>query len=184
MAIYTYAEVIVRDPSLADYPQEYIQDLLDASEEWINAFLGTGDPTYDEPTAVSELITARGELFFLSQPASEILSVTERGVALEATDYELRFGGRVVRRLGTGTYPYAYGWYGGIDISYVPMSLDASKRIAQLELIKLELNTNPGAVSETIGAWSETTSSTSEGQYLGSREAILRAMRPSFVGIH
>jgi hypothetical protein len=184
VAILTYAEVIVLDPSLATYPEEYIQALLDASEEWIVAYLGAGDPTYEEPTAVSELITVRGELFFLSRPASEIISVKERGVTLDADDYELRFGGTVVRRLGTGTYPYAYGWYGGIDITYVPLSDVASRRLAQLELIKLELNTNPGALSETIGAWSETISTTSKDQYLGSREAILAALRPGFVGIH
>lgn len=183
MAILSYSEAVALKPSFADYEQGYIELLLAASAEWIESYLGTGAPTYDEPTAVSELITARGPLIRLSQPAAEILTVKERDITLDAEDYELRSGGWVVRRLRTGPYPYTHGWYGGIDITYVPLSNTSARELAQLELIELHLNNTPGVTSERIGEWSETFSQ-SRDEYMQSRDRILAGITGGVVGIY
>lgn len=161
-----------------------LQRLLDAAEEDINNFLGPGAGTYDEPTAINELITTQSDLLLLGRPAEEILTVIEVTTTLAADDYELRSSGHTVRRLNTGTNPRRW-WYGRIDITYVPRTIAATKERVQLELLELSINFTPGASSERIGDWAETlpTGGQSQASIEEQRAAILAGLVPSSVGI-
>lgn len=184
MAILSYAEAIVRYPDLASHPQSLIQALLAAAEELIVAHVGPGAPTYDEPTAINELITHHGgDLLMLGRPALEILSVLEgpTPTTLSADDYEIRSSGTTLRRLNTGTHPRTR-WYGRADITYVPLSDAARREVAQLSLVRLFLDYSPGVQSERIGEWSETFAS-ANARFREDRDAILSTLSPVTAGI-
>lgn len=179
----SYDEAIERQPDLADEPEAQVTALLAAAYELILEWLGPGSPTYEEPTAVNELISARGELFRLSQPASEILTLKEAGTTRAADTFELRSDGRTVRRVGTGTWPYIRGWRGGIDVTYVPLEDTARREVAQLALVRLFLDFNPGVVSERIGEWSETFAQ-GNAAYRESLDSIRSTLMPVAAGIY
>lgn len=157
--------------------EELIQSLLDAAEATIDDVLGPpGGP-------VNELISARGELIRLSRPAASIEAVLEASRTLETTDYELRSGGRIVRRLKTGQWPYIRGWRGGIDITYTPVDDTDTRIAAQTALVRLGLDYKPGVTSERIGEWAETFAQGGMG-YVQARDSILASLTDSTVGIY
>ena len=143
-----------------------LQTYLDA------AFADIDDVAPSGP--VNELIRqGRGDLLMLAQPAEEILSIVERDVTLAADDYEVRSSGQTLRRLRTGTNP-AWGWQGRIDVSYIP-DVDAASRIrVAIELVKLDLVSQSGLTSQTIGTWSETYNTAKP--YAQSRAEILASI--------
>lgn len=166
-----------------DLSDAALQILLDAS--W--AAIGTA-------TAVDELISARGELLLLSRPASAITAVVERGVTLDTADYDLRSDGVSVRRLRTGTWPYAYGWRGLVDISYTANISQAEVERVQLGLVQLDIAALAAApVAVTTGLTSlkigEVTEEYATGESVGaaitsSREALLASLNRGVVGIY
>jgi hypothetical protein len=75
-------------------------------------------------------------------------------VTLVADDYELSWTGQTLRRLNDGTTPRWY-WYGRVKVTYTPVDDLAQRQRAQLALMRLDITTNPGLASQTIGTWSE-----------------------------
>ena len=129
-----------------------LQLLLDAADDEIEDVAPSG--------SVDELLSpGHGDLLMLSRPAESITSVVEGHYGAEVTlatdDYEIRSSRQTLRRLRTGTNP-AYHWRGRVDVTYVPEpDADQRKRV-QLALVQLDLNSQPGVQSETIGTWSQT----------------------------
>lgn len=119
------------------------------------------DAAYDEiedaaPSAeVAELIgPVRGDLIMLGRAAASVEHVYENDVEIAADDYELRPSGTTLRRLSTGTNP-AYAWRGRVDVRYLPDVDTTVRKRVQLELVKLDLASNPTLASQTIGTWKE-----------------------------
>ena len=156
-----------------------LQLLLDAAAQAIIAEVGASED-------VSEFIAAHGDLLLLSQPASAITSVIERSgwsdVALDATDYELRASGQTLRRLWTGINP-SRRWRGRIDVPYSPLADEATRKVVQLELVKLELGSTAGVgvlASQRLGDWSESYQSSAP-TYAQQRADILASLHGSAV---
>lgn len=107
---------------------------------------------------VVTVLGAHGPLLMLPYRASGIVSVTEdaygEALSLAADDYELSWSGRTLRRLNDGTNPRDY-WWRRVKVTLTPVDDLAQRQRAQLALMRLDITTNPGLASQTIGTWSE-----------------------------
>ena len=165
---------------------EALQSLLDAALEAITARYGDiGDESVDirRPT---------GPSIRLSQRAQSIISVTEqpavgwgswggRKVDLDVLDWQLRPGGAILERLPTGPNP-AYRWRGRVEVHYWPVDDAAERDRVAVDLVKLDLNLQPGLIETSIGTWSEKSSKLAA-SYQTEREDILSSLRLGFNGI-
>jgi hypothetical protein len=153
--------------------------LADAS---LQALLDAAYASIDQRVAPSgtmrERLVATGPLLMLSRPADIVTEVIENGVELDDDDFELR--GTVLLRLSTGPHG-SWRWRGPVDLTYIPVEGDSLRDTVALQLVKLDLNTQHGLASQTIGDWSETYE-TGGGGYMEQREAILSALRePAYI---
>lgn len=145
--------------------------LITAAYEAIDARIGAEGDT-------GELLHGVGDLIMLARRAAAITSITEvRGTTeldLAADDYELRPGGRSLRRLATGTNP-AYRWRGRNDVRYTPMVTEADRDRVAIALVKLDADNQPGVVSERLGEHSVAYAQGDQ-TYAREREAILNSL--------
>jgi hypothetical protein len=104
--------------------------------------------------------------------------VTERSgssseLALAANDYR-QLSGYVFERLVTGTNARRY-WYGPrVAVVYTPVDDTDIRKMVQLALCKLDIATNPGLASQTIGSWTE--------QYTQAGQASPEELRADILG--
>jgi hypothetical protein len=120
-------------------------------------------------------VVLRGDglaLLRLIRPASAITSITEQrylsqaGVLLDPTDYELRPGGRLLERLpSTGTWGY---WGRKVTVVYDPIPEISLRDRLVIDLVQLAVQHN-GLQSEKIGDYSS-----SSQEYTKAREQILQ----------
>jgi hypothetical protein len=153
--------------------------LSDASvQTLINDAYSLIDQRVSPMSPMRERLTASGPMLMLSRPADIVTEVIESGLELDDDDFELR--GTVLLRLSTGPNP-SWRWRGYVDLTYIPTEGDSLRDGTALRLVRLELNTQHGLASQTIGDWSETYE-TGNGGYMEQREAILSALRePAYI---
>jgi hypothetical protein len=158
------------DTELEDDP---LQRLIDAAYETLDDYLGIEGTGYDG-NVNSELITpsGRGDLLRLSRRALAITSITEGTTELDPDDYELRPSGYTLVRLSTGTNPSSR-WRSRVDVAYTTVVDGAERDRVAIALVKLDINAEPGATAETIGAWSEQRGANSAWNIEQERAAIL-----------
>lgn len=134
-----------------------IQRLLDDAEAAITAYAG---PAYEDlMDPLEELVSGGSARISVSRPIGSIDSVTERDgwstpVFLETDDWEQtsRF---TLGRLRYGTNRWSV-FRDPVRIAYFPVDDTATRKMVQVELIKLEIAFNPALSSETVGAWTQT----------------------------
>lgn len=136
-----------------------IQQIIDAEEQEIIARFGGH-------AAQTEQFEAEipGTLLF---PKRAMLSVTsvvetilwpdtfiggygESTATLDATDYAIEPGGKSLRRLSDGTHPRD-DWGQRVVVTYAPVSENAKRVMALINLCKLAINTSAGIKSESVG---------------------------------
>jgi len=88
-----------------------------------------------------------------NRPIGTVTSVTEDGVVLATDDYTA--SGYILHRIGTGTNP-RWHWGRHVIVVYTPADDTAERRRVQSELVKLDLDFEPGLASQQIGTWTET----------------------------
>ena len=181
MALLTVSQLQTQVPSTAAADTDLLQMLLDAAENDINELLGPISPvsSSDATGTINELIRVHGDLLGLSRRASSIVQIIENDVTLDATDYELRSDGMIVKRLHatTSTHP-SYRWWGLVDVTYTFDDL-ANRQRVQIALVKLDLDHSPGSSQETIGSWTEMHSQGASWNYQTERQAILASLVPA-----
>lgn len=96
---------------------------------------------------------------------------------LDPTDYRIR-GSFFVDRLRSGANPArAWSSWGNLVV-YVPANDTASRKVATVDVLKVEV-AHSGFTSRRIGDYSESTSSGAKGDDVStSRDRILRRLRP------
>lgn len=150
-----------------------IQRLLDDAEDTINAFAGAVG-------SAVELVSGGSTRITTSRPVSAVTSIVERDgwsspITLAADDWELVNRFQLVRlRYGTNSYS---SWRGPVRITYTPVDDTDTRKIVQLELVRLAITTNPGLASETVGAWTQTYSSIGSKSVPEQRADILSRLR-------
>lgn len=123
-----------------------LQALVDEATAELEARLGPS--ASDGPISFSE--RPRGPLVDLPRPAvvGGDLVVTERrgdtSTVLSADDYDLRNGGRTLRRRSDGTNPYER-WAPDVDLTYTPVDDDAQREEVIVRLVQLSLEYDPVA---------------------------------------
>jgi hypothetical protein len=145
-----------------------LQDLLDAAEAAI-------EDRYGPIGTISETHQGTGRLMGLDRKAQAILSVSERGVALDASDYRLRPSGGIVERLSTGTHP-SLRWRGQIEVTLLSFDNTAERIRIQIGLVKLDMSYTPGVGSHSIGNFSESSSQQQGITYAQLREEYLSSL--------
>lgn len=172
MALLTIDELKALAPSAL--PDAALEILLAAAEEAIGAAAGDYVDGY-EVTGVTEYAArVRGELLALPRAASSITSVHEHAhtsspAELDDSEYSLMPGGRLLRRVGAW-------WRPAIEVVFVPRDDLQRRKVAQANLVKLEIAFNPGLASQTVGAWTESYTLPGNGSYDDQRAAILAAL--------
>lgn len=158
-----------------------LQRLLDDADE---AIIERAGPAIDDylVTSVTEWFSPHGDRIMLSRRASSIVEVLEHAqretpTTLGADDYELSASGTILRRLRGGTNS-ATRWHPDVSVEYAPYSDAANRQRVQLALVKLDIASNPGLASQTVGAWTEQYSANSVWNYQVEREAILATLHP------
>lgn len=170
MAILTVEEVRAFNLG-TDLGDDPLQTLLDATEAEIVAHAGPGG-------ARTVLLDGGYRFISLPQPIDAITSISElvggeTTTVLAADDYRIRTGDLLLERLPNGTNPSLI-WRGLVTVIYTPVNDDTIRKAVQLELLKLDLNANPGVVEERIGEWSQKFATSFEGSTPGAeRDAIL-----------
>jgi hypothetical protein len=161
--------------SLADTA---LQRLLDDAYAAIAEAIGASGDVDESHRA------GNGPLLMLAHAASAIVSVTEdatgTAVALDPDDYFLRPSGSLLERLATGPNPRSY-WGGRVDLTLTPRLAEAQRDRVAIELVKLEITSNPGIASQRIGPWTETYAqgggdTEGESGYAAQRAAILATL--------
>lgn len=142
-----------------------LQRLLDDAEAEIDRYAGPlGVP-------VTELIDGGYGRVITSRRVSSVTSIVETAgsstTTLSGDDWRLR-SAYVVERLSTGTNP-RWRWSDLVTIVYLPVDDEATRKVVQLELVKLEIAFTPGLAAETVGAWTQ--------QYVTSGSAPLDEQR-------
>lgn len=157
-----------------------LQRLLNDAYGVIDEELGpTGNVTVSQRAG-------NGPLLPLARDAETIVSVTEDAtgtpLALAADDYRLRPSGGLLERLRTGTNP-RHRWYGIVDVTLTPADDAAARDRAAIDLVRLELNFNPGLASYSTGVYSESYATGGgpdlQGDYAAQRQAILASLHPT-----
>jgi hypothetical protein len=155
-------------PELSD---DALQLLLDAADAEIVRYAG------DPDSAVEWLVGGRRDLV-LSRPATAVASVVEHiggpsdPITLASDDYEADPTGYLLYRLGTGTHP-RWRWWGRVAVTYTPTVDLAIRKGVEVDLVRLMISYQPGAVSETVGAWTTQLASNSAWNNSKERDAIL-----------
>jgi len=156
-------KAIIGETSASD---EWLQMALNAAFTAIAQVAGawsTTTETHRDSFGYSTLV--------LANQASSVTSVTEDGVLLASSDYEL--SGYVLRRLDAeGDWST---WGSKVVVVYEPIDLTYDWQRVQAELVKLELAYNPGIVSVHLGDWSESYPQ-GDRSYAREREAILSTL--------
>lgn len=119
---------------------------------------------------ITEYVSGGYTRIVVARQIGTLTSVTEDDVLLVAADY--RASGYVLTRLDSSGNPGIWG--GRIVVVYTPADDTAERQRVQLELVKLDLNQNPGLSAETIGTWSETYAAPAS--YAETRAAILASL--------
>ena len=150
MALLTVDEF--REHVTTSLGDDAIQRLLDDAEAQIVAFAG-------EVGTATELVFGGTDRIVTSRPIASVTTVVERDggsspVTLATDDWEQLSRFVLLRsRFGTNNHRT---WRGPVRVTYTPVDDTDTRKIVQLELIRLELSTNPGLASETVGAWTQT----------------------------
>ena len=126
-----------------------LERLLDAAEE---AIIRAAGPAIDDyiRTDVTERCRPSGSLLRLTRRAISIVEIREGTTVLGSGDYELSSTGYVLLRT-----PDGHHWYRP-EVTYAPWTDTASREVAQIGLVRLELNFNPALAGYTTGSDSET----------------------------
>jgi hypothetical protein len=96
---------------------------------------------------------------------------------LDPADYRI-VAGFQLERLWTGTHPLGYWSVAGEEVTYVPEDDTASRKIATVAVLRVELGRS-GFSSRSIGDYSEATGSAGSGDDPDTTRArILRRLRP------
>ena len=168
--------------ALGDDP---LQRLLDAAEALILRVAGPLGSTTEYFDAWAGLTRDVGSRYLvLKHRLASITSITEwygtgSDAVLDATDYRVGADLLSIERLVTGVYP-AVGWQGPIAVVYQTADDTALREIVQLSLVKGYLADHPGAVSETIGDWSETFANAAE--WMARQDSVLGQLVNADVG--
>lgn len=146
-------------------PDDPLQVLLNAAEAEIIGVAGaTGE--------ITEHIHGYGlHRIVVAREIGTVTSVTEDRIVLADDDY--RVSGYVLTRIGTGTLP-SWIWGSYLTVVYTPADDTAERQRVQMELVKLELNQDPGMSAETIGTYTGTYAAPSI--YAETRAAILASL--------
>jgi hypothetical protein len=119
--------------------------------------------------------------FFLGgRVASTVDAVVEEDaytpVSLDSSDYALRYGGRALERLPSGTHG-RYEWGEWVEVTFTPADDSAKRKRVQLDLLRLELTYRGLLKSTTDGEFSSAGVSTPEA-YRDERAAVLATLLP------
>lgn len=107
--------------------------------------------------SITELRDGGATYIILAFRASTITSISERvgdlTTDLDDSDWELRADHRSIRRRSDGENPSTW-WAGVAEVEYEAEDGEAAQELAQLQLVKLELTTNPALAGFVVGNWS------------------------------
>lgn len=170
MTLLTVAQF--REHAATTLVDDAIQRLLDDAEAEITAYAGPVG-------SVTEYPAGGGSILTLSRRVSSVGSIAETRYSTTTTlavdDWRQR-SGYTLERLRTGTNPRT-GWASDVTVTYTPADDTATRKMVQLELCKLEIATNPGLASQTVGAWTEQYTANSAWNPEEARASILSRLR-------
>lgn len=132
-----------------------LQRLLDDAEALIVGFGG-------DVSAAEEIVRGGSPRITVARPIDSVSAIRERDnyatpVTVAVDDWEQN-GRFTLTRLRYGTNRSSV-WRGPVRVTYVPIDDTDTRKMVQVELVKLEIATSPGLASETVGAWTQTYSS-------------------------
>ena len=137
-------------PGTVPLSNEAIQLLLDGTWATLAAVAGPGG-------TVTEIRDGGATYLILAWKASAITSISERWgdttTELDDSDWELRADGRSIRRRSDGENPSTW-WVGVATVEYEADDRTAILKLAQIELMKLEITSNPALAGQVVGNWS------------------------------
>lgn len=137
-------------PATVPLSDEALQLLLNGTEAALTVVAGPGG-------TITELRDGGASYVILAYRAASITSISERWgdttTELATDDWELRGDGRSIRRRADGTNPSAW-WVGVVTVEYEAADRSAVLKLAQIELMKLEIASNPALAGQTVGNWS------------------------------
>ena len=174
MALLTVEQLRSLIPGEITLEDDALQLLLDGAEAVIDEILGAIEET-------TEVRDGGFTYLFLRRRASAITSITENDgstdTTLAADDWTLGGDGRSLRRRSDGTHPATF-WDRLVTVVYDPEDDSAKRKLVQAELVKLEIASNPGLASTTVGSWTE---QYAQGQsYDQIRRDILASLTPAW----
>lgn len=137
-------------PATVGMPDEALGLLLAGTWASLTAVAGPGG-------TITELRDGGATYILLDFRAASVTSISERigdaTTALDDSDWELRADRRSIRRRSDGENPSTW-WIGVVEVEYEAEDAEALLELAQLQLMKLELTSNPGLAGFVVGNFS------------------------------
>jgi len=159
-------EVIVQ----SGLPDARLEDYIDAADADIVRYFGP----HDGERVYAAVVERGSRAVYLPKPAATISEVKEHldsvapASATEVTDYELRHGGRAIRKR-------AGYWLPNVVVTYTPQADNARRRQVLVDLVKFEL-ARDGLTSSQVGSMRTTNANE------GDRNRILGRLRQNYLG--
>lgn len=170
MATVTISDL--REHIETDLTDDALTRLLDGAVSDVEGRFGTD-------AAVTEERDAAGLRFIrLMRPATSITSVVEKGLdrevlyTLDASDYTLRHGGRLLERLTGGNNARYGGWAPIVEVVYTPAEEEVIRNLVIIDLVRLDISYE-GLVKNTQVGDHDTEGVLSSSAYRDEREAIM-----------
>lgn len=150
-----------------------LQRLLDDAEAEIVRYAGPVG-------SVVEIVRGGGSQLAVSRPIASITAIRERDdnyspITVATDDWE-QIGQFVLSRLRFGTNSVGF-WRGPVRVTYEPVDDTATRKVVQVELVKIEIANNPALASETVGSWTQMFSSNSAWNPEMARASALSRLR-------
>lgn len=149
-----------------------LERLLDDAEAAIVRYAG-------DLADVTEYVDGGGPKLVLKRRAAAITSIVESHgsspLTLAVDDWR-QLGAYVLERLNTGTNRRST-FRGPVQVVYELEDDTATRKIVQLDLVKLEIANNPGLAAETVGSWTQQYLTNSSRTLPDSRGDVLSRLR-------
>jgi len=136
---------------------------------------------FGDDSAQTVVLDGGGRYLRLLRPAASVSAIVEKALdrsvlaTLDATDYEVRHGGRLIERLEGGNNSRGEGWADIVSVTYTPHAEEAIRNGVLIDLVKAAISYEGLIKNQVVGDY-DSEGDLAPDTYTRERENILRRL--------